>query len=131
MSYRNHWDKRGLYRIFTDKVSGKEILMSNLELHGHPQFIHLRYVINDFLSIVEFEISDLDVLKVATFDDVAAKSNNNIKIAIVTTDEVLLDWVHQYMDQMKDSPYPCKIFDTVDDAKRWVVIPKRSSSIDH
>ena len=120
MSYHNHWEEKGLYRVFSNKISGEEILRSNLELHGHPRFTRLGYVINDFLNIAEFEISNLDVLKVSTLDNVATQTNDQIKIAIVATDEALLHWIHQYMKQMTDSPYPCKIFATVDDAQQWV-----------
>ena len=120
MSHHNKWEENGLYRTFTDSVTGEEILTSNLSIHGDSRFDDIKYVINDFTRVVEFEAAELDILKISTIDNVAAKSNSYLKIAIVATSESQLNWIHQYQKQMQNSPLKCKIFGTVNDAYEWV-----------
>ena len=120
MPYTNKWEEDGLYRIFTDKISGEEILVSNLALQGDYRFDDIKYVINDFTEIVEFEVSDMDVTKIATIDNVAAIRHANMKIAIVATLESLLAWIYLYCEKMQDSPFECKIFDNLNDARKWI-----------
>lgn len=123
MSHQNKWEENGLYRIFTDKITGDEILTSNLSIHGDSRFDDIRYVINDFTQIVEFEAAEIDILKISTIDNVAARSNSYLKIALVATSESLLKWIHQYCIQMQDSPFECEIFNKLDDAYQWVTKP--------
>lgn len=120
MSHHNTWEENGLYRKFTDSITGEEILTSNLTIHGDSRFDNLKYVINDFTQIVEFDADEIDILKISTIDNVGSRSNSYLKIAIVATSESLLVWVHLYCKQMLDSPLECKIFNHVDDAYRWL-----------
>lgn len=120
MAYQNIWEEKGLCRIFTDKISGEEILTSNLSLHGDPRFDGIKYVINDFTKITEFEVSDLDITKIVIVDNVAAVSNSYLKIAIVAMLDPLLIWVQLYLERMQDSTFECAIFDNLNDAYKWV-----------
>lgn len=120
MSHQNIWEKNGLYRIFTGKISGKEVMGSNLASHGNAHFDTIKYVISDFTQITEFEVSDDDISIIATIDNIAVKSNAELKIAIVVTLESLKIWVQLYCEKMQDSPYECKIFNSIGDARKWV-----------
>lgn len=121
MAYQNEWHEKGLCRVFTEKVSGDEILDANLTLHGDSRFDDIRYVINDFTQIVGFDVSGMDIDKVATIDNVASLSKARLKIAIVATADSLLDWVHLYCAKMADSPYECEFFTNFDDAYQWAL----------
>ena len=114
------WEEKGLYRKFIDSVSGEEVLNSILAIQGDARFDSIRYVVNDFSQIIDFEVSDLDIKKIVIVDNVAAMTNPNIKIAIVATYEPLLQWIELYCEKMEDSLYECKIFDNIDEAYQWV-----------
>lgn len=120
MAYQNKWGEKGLCRIFTDKVSGDDILDANLALHGDSRFDDISYIINDFSQIVDFQLSGMDIVKVATIDNVAALSKARLKIAIVATTDAVLDWVNLYCEKMVESPYECEIFSNLDCAYQWV-----------
>jgi len=120
LAHNNNWESDGLYRIFTGKVTGEEILTSNLELQGDPRFDDISYVLNDFTAIVDFDVTDIDVTKIAVMDDVAAKSNPDINIAIVATLEPFIKWVNVFIDSMKGTPFECTLFDRVEDARKWI-----------
>ena len=121
MAFQNYWKDSGLHRVFTDEINGEEILSSNLSIHGDARFDDIHYVLNDFTAIQTFVITDDDdVATIAAIDDVASLSKPVLKIAIVTTLEALLEWVHMYLEKMKNSPFDCQVFDTVEDARLWV-----------
>ena len=109
-----------IYRKFTNHVSGKEVLNINLTIQGDPRFDDIKYVINDFTQIIDFDFSDMDIQKIMVTDNAAAKSNPNLKIALILTLEPLLEWANLYCEYMKDSPYTCAIFDNIPDAKKWI-----------
>jgi len=120
LSHLNTWENKGLYRKFENKISGEEVLTSNLTIQGDPRFDDIRYVINDFTQIVDFEVSGADINIIAATDNAAAISNPSIKIAIVSTHDPLLAWIKHYCEIMKDAPFECKIFDNINDTYKWV-----------
>lgn len=120
MTYINHWEDRGLYRKFSDTISGKEVLESNFALQGDPRFDEIRYIINDFREITDFEVSYTDINVISAVDTAASLTNPNIKIAMIASLEPLLVWIKLYCDIMEDSPYICKIFDDMNAARQWL-----------
>lgn len=120
MSYENRWEGEGLYRLYTNKITGKEVLESNLSIQGDSRFDNLRFIVNDFTDITEFEVSENDISKIVAIDNAAARSNANIKIAIVATNADLLEWIRLYSEKMENSSYKyIRIFDTIDEAYEW------------
>lgn len=120
MTYQNIWEGKGLYRHYEGNISGAEVLESNLSIQGDARFDGLRYIVNDFRNIEDFEVSEADISKIAAIDIVASKSNSNIRIAIVATNEALLKWINLYCDKMKGSPYgEINVYNNIDDAYEW------------
>lgn len=120
MAHHYHWEEKGLLRRYTDKVSGDEVFDSNLKLHGDVRFDDIHYVINDFSRITDFEVSEVDITKIAIVDNVASKSKPTLKIAIIATLEPLLAWIDMYLRVMQDSPYHCQTFASLEEAYHWV-----------
>lgn len=120
MTVEYSWEATGLYRHFTNKINGQEVLNDNLNLQGDSRFDDIKYVINDFTDIADFDFSDIDIQKISITDKVASISNPTIKIAIITTIESLLVWIELYCKSMEGSLYDCKIFDNSEDAYKWV-----------
>ncbi len=120
MKLENIWEARGLYRVFSGKVTASEILSSNLVLQGDSRFDDLKYVINDFTQSSEFIATDSDIQTIAAMDNAASISNADIKIAIITTSEPLLIWANLYCKAIQHTPYVCKIFANKNDAYAWI-----------
>ena len=120
MSHLNIWEKKGLYRKFENNINGEEVLMSNYSIQGDPRFDDIKYVINDFTQIIDFEVSSADINVIAATDNAASISNPDIKIAMISTHDPLLAWIKRYCEIMKDVPFECKIFSNIDDTYKWV-----------
>lgn len=120
MAHLNKWEDCGLYREFKDSITGKEVLDLNLDIHGDPRFDNIKYVINDFTKVNDFDFSDMDINLIAITDNVATLSNPRLKIALIVTLQPLMKWADSYCEHMKGSLYETKIFDNLSDAKKWV-----------
>ena len=119
MSYKNIWKENVLHRTFSEKTSAKEVLDSNLLIHGDSRFDRINYIINDFTQIDDFEVTEPEVREIVAIDNAAVNSKPRLKIAIVATLQPLLEWINLYCNKMESSSYECKIFSDKDDAHEW------------
>ena len=120
MSYTNTWETGGLYRKFTDTISGDEILKSNFELHTDPKFQEIKYIINDFMEVTGHSIQASQTKVYAVTDDMISKTKGKLKIALVVTQDPLIALANSYREEMIGKLFECEIFHTIEDAREWV-----------
>ena len=120
MPSTNTWEPDGLYRKFTGIISGEEILESNFELLLNPNFQTIKYVINDFTEVTGHSIETSHTKVYASTDEIASNSKVNLKVAIVVTLESLITLAKSYREEMIDNKFECDIFQTIEDARKWV-----------
>ena len=119
MSHQYKCEPEGLYRHFTGETSGDETLESNFEIHKHPIFLDIQYVINDFTYIPGHSIGMHHPKTYSLTDEVISRSKGNLKIALIVTKESLIPLAISYRDQMIDNVFECDIFNTIDNARIW------------
>lgn len=120
MAHTNTWESEGLYRKFTGETSGVEILHSNFELHEHPKFKTIKYIINDFLEAIIHQISPEHAETFARTDDMISVTKGDLKIALIVIDPSLIILAKHYREQMKNERFECEIFQTVADSRKWI-----------
>ncbi|MDH5710467.1 MAG: hypothetical protein OEZ15_02215 [Gammaproteobacteria bacterium] len=119
MPYTNHWEKDGLYRKFTGKITGYEILESNFGLQVQPAFKAIKYIINDFTEVTGHAIEKEHTDIYAETDKRAAEKRASLKIAILVTQPEQIVLAEGYRAEMKDNQFICEIFQTMKDARDW------------
>jgi len=120
MSYMNAWEKDGLYRKFSESISGEEILESNFELQIDPRFRNIKYIINDFTDVTDHMIQTEHTQTYASTDEIISHSKGRLKIAIVVTQDSLVALAKNYQEEMRGKLFECEIFKTIDSAREWV-----------
>ena len=120
MPYKNTWEPRGLYRKFTGKISGEEILKSNFEIHKNPKFHTISYIINDFTEVTGHSIEVIHTQVYASTDEIISYGKANLKIALVVTQDPLIALANSYRNEMIGNRFECDIFKTIEDARKWV-----------
>lgn len=120
MSNKLNWEPNGLYRKFTDEISGEEILESNFELQRHPKFEFIDFIINDFSEVTGFTIETEHTKTYAKTDEIAANTKFTLKVAIVVNQDPLIALANSYREEMIGKSFECEIFKTVEDARKWV-----------
>jgi len=125
MAYTNTWEPEGLYRKFTGKISGEEIFVSNLELQNDANFQKINYIVNDFTEISGHTIAPSHTEIYAKTDDIISLTKGDLKIALVVdqTQISTIALAGKYCEQMKNKPFKCDIFPTLDEAREWVSNP--------
>ena len=120
MPYTNTWEEHGLYRKFTENISGDEILESNFELHAHPEFQKIKYIINDFTEVTGHSIQGSHTKAYASSDGIISNSKGPLKIAIIVTKDPLIALANAYREQIKGDLLKCEIYSTLEDARNWL-----------
>ena len=119
VAYENNWERNGVVKIFSGSVDGRQVLDSVISVEADKRFDSVRYVINDFSNVVDIDINERDIIRIAAMDRGASVTNPNIRIAVVTNDNRMRDLVQRYGKLMKDSPYQALLFESINEAREW------------
>ena len=120
MPFANKWKDNMIERVATGKVTGEEIIQSSLDMYGDERFDRLRYGLVDFTQAESFEMDNKETKIVAYMDKAAARSNPNLKIAIVAPQDVINKLANAYATFGEVSPWEIEVFDTLDEARQWL-----------
>ena len=119
VGYELHWGERGVVKRYVGTVTAHDVIQSAVDVERDSRFDDLRYVINDFLEIVDVAVTGLEIERLAAIDKGAFETNPKIRIAIVTDRDDVVGLAREYAD----SPvhvYPTRIFSTLRSAKEWL-----------
>lgn len=120
MPFTSKWIEARVEKVATGKVTGEEIIQSNLEMYGDERFDRVKYGIADFTQAESFEIADKEVKAIAYLDMAAAKSKPNFKVAIVAPQDVMNKLANAYTGYGEKSPWETEVFDTLEQARQWL-----------
>jgi hypothetical protein len=119
MPYKIIPEQNGLLTKWWGTVTSSEMIRMQEQVHALPDFAHLNYSIHDFSECNHFTYSENDVEYSAAIDGEAAKTNNQILIAVVGGNPEVWEVVNSYVG-FGLSPYPVRVFFSMDDARAWV-----------
>lgn len=120
MAFEIVWETRGAYKRFYGHVSDEELMQCLTMIESDPRFDSLRYVINDFLGVDSFAISEDCVLMISAIDNAASTSNPNIRIAVVATDLQIHALARLYALSPLNA-YPTEVFLNTGEARAWLL----------
>ncbi len=119
MSYKLSWKVRGVIKHFSGHLTDKQLMQSVIDVEGDSRFDSLRYVINDFREVISVSVDNTVVEEIAAIDMSAAKTNPNIRIAIVATSPEIITASEQYAYSPFNA-YPTRIFSSMEEANSWL-----------
>jgi len=120
MAFINNWEAGGVYKVFSGDVTGSEVLDSAVEVEEDQRFDQVRYVINDFLAVDGVDANERDIALVAAIDRAASKTNPDIRIAVVATQQKIIELAQHYSRLIEDCPFQAQLFASVEDARNWL-----------
>lgn len=115
MPYITEWKQDGLIWTYSGILTGTELIQSNMDVYGDPRFDEIHYQIVNMLQVTENSVTDADMRKIAYLDMAAARSNPNIRVAIIQADHL----AQEYEDYTTDNHWPTKCFTDLASAKKW------------
>lgn len=119
MTFNINWDQYGVYVKFRGIVTAQDLIDANNYLISNKNFEDINYQIFDFINIDGFNITKEDIQIVGTMDKSQSDFKKEMKVAIVTQDNKVRDITAEYEQLMEGSRWKTKIFDDVDNARKW------------
>lgn len=113
-------EEHGFLTRWSGTITTAELIQMQEQSHAAPRFDSIHYSIHDFSQCDAFIYDQSGVEYMAAIDAAASKSNAEIKIAIVAANTAIAEAVNGYLNAGL-SPYPLRLFSTVDEARAWVI----------
>ena len=122
MGFTHTWEYEGVYVNFFNELTSQEIIHSNSQLFGKPEFESLKFAIFDFTNIIDIEIDDSDASIASSFTVRVNPYNININVALISNNKELQPLLTNYMKEtFKQIPHiQLKLFENITEAKAWV-----------
>ena len=120
MPYHIEWNADTVIWTYTGRLTGEEILQSNMDIYGDERFDTLRYQIVDLRGVEEFVVNKHQMHQIAHLDRAAAYTNPRIRVAVVTNAQEGESITNSYIEQASDSHWPTHTFYDLDKALTWV-----------
>jgi hypothetical protein len=110
------WEPRGVYKRFSGFISFQEYARSQEQVLSDPRIDDMDYVINDFLAISGYSLTEEQAEYLAAFNRGSSYSNPRLRVAYVTTDKraLLLIKLVSGLSSLK-----IKAFPTLEAARVW------------
>lgn len=121
MNYTIEWKNSGVFIKFSGKLSDNLINHVNGLIIGHASFDSLKYQVWDFFEVEEFQINSEQGKITGVLDKAAAIWNKKMKVAVITINPNLIEYTKNYIYEIRDIEWECKIFDNRSEADKWSV----------
>ena len=120
MACSTEWKTMGVCWTLTGIVTGREINLVNLNIFQDRRFGSISYQLLDFTGMKSLEATEKEVKKTAFQDMVAARSNPDIKVAMVAPQDLMKKMFEIYAEYTEPSQWEIRMFNTVKDANQWL-----------
>ncbi len=120
MPYQIEWNADTVIWTYTGRLTGDELLQSNMDIYGDERFDKLRYQIVDLRQVEDYVVEDHHMRKIAHLDRAAALTNPRIRVAVVTRGPEGVRMNDTYSRQAPDSHWKTHTFEDFDEAMQWV-----------
>ena len=118
MPHSTQWDRNGVIWQYWGVVTGDELLESNQEIYGDARFDEMKYQVVDLTEVERFDVSEDDMMVVAANDKAAARTNPNVRVAIIASDSTILQLSRIY-GAATAATWKQRVFDTSAEAQSW------------
>jgi hypothetical protein len=119
MPYHIDREPQGVVVRLWGDCTGLDVEHAMRDMHNHPDFDRLRYVIHDSLSCQSLIFDTHEPELLAATDLGASFTNENVCIGVAATHPDVLNYLSAYV-AAQASPYPTRLFDNLDDVRAWV-----------
>ena len=123
MPYDLSWEPLGVVFRFSGVVSDEDLTASNEEVYANPLLPTMKYQVVDFSTIEKFDVSSATVLAVAASDRIAAETNPDVKVALITSAPFPRSMSNLYSlyHESRGGSWTTEVFEREDDARAWAV----------
>jgi hypothetical protein len=119
MPYSIIWETHGVYKKFTGRVTGAELVLSVNEVANHIHFPNARYEVSDYLGADATDFSQDALNEVRAVRIGSFSRNPKIRVAIVTLDSEIQQRIFSTI-AARLTLHQTRIFSELSDANAWL-----------
>jgi len=120
MSFNIEWKGSNVIVSLTKNFVYKDSYEANSLIYGDSRFDTMKYQIVDCSKIEKAEFTEDEIKIITTLEKSSSIWNNKIKMAVVTSDTVCLDFMlDPYFEGMKNTNWEFKTFKNIIEAEKW------------
>ena len=120
MAYKTFWEEKGIKWAFSGSLTNDDLLKCNKELYENPLFIDIEYELCDFAAVKDFPVESKVINLIGEMDLEQSKRNPHIKVAVISTEDVMRGLVSMYDAAAYSSPWETQFFENEKDARTWI-----------
>lgn len=124
MNYEIKWEDNGVCVLLFNEVNEQFIEFVNELLITNENFEKIRYQVWDFAEVDNYYLDSEKGREIGALDKEASIWNKEMKVAIVTENESLIAYTKNYIEEIKDTAWQCKLFSKIDKAREWAMNSK-------
>ena len=113
------WTGNDVLITFEGEVDFHEITEVDDHLYGDTRYDKQVYQIWDFRNVQAFNMTSIEARVIGVLDRNSSVWNNNIMLAVVTTDKYIIDITLEYKKELSETNWQVRIFDTMEEAEKW------------
>ncbi len=113
------WIGNEVLITFEGDVDFHDITEVDDKIYGDPRYEKQKYQLWDFQQVKTFKVNPVEARVIGVVDKNSAVWNNDIKLAVVATDEHVLNMTLEYREELKDTNWQVRIFESMDEARVW------------
>lgn len=117
MSYSVLWERRGAIITHLDRVTFHDFMEAVFSVHANENYQVIDYVIHDMIGVVDFDFSDVDMIKMVAHELGARFTNPNVRPAVVSTNSSMGEMTKVFNEMTK---LDVGFFSTTQEAMTWV-----------
>ena len=119
MPYETEITGAGIVWRYSGTVTFDEIVESNSEAWGLPDWPSLKYQIVDFSNAERLSITPYEASGFVGFDRAAARSTSDMRVALVSDDPEIAALCELYVNAMDIDGWEARLFSTREAAEKW------------
>jgi hypothetical protein len=116
MAYQIEWARNSAYGNFSGLANFLEVMQVVQTMHVHPDYDQFRYIMLDFAKVTRFDNNLVNSIEFLAHMIGASVTNPKLKIAIVTTDDNILELANELQTHAQIN---MKVFTSPNEAYEW------------
>lgn len=121
MNYDIKWKDKGVYVIMFNEVNEQFIEYVNGLIIGNEKFEEIKYQVWDFTDVSTYYIDEEKGREIGALDKAASVWNREMKVAVVTENESLIAYTKEYINEIANTSWQCKLYSNIESAWSWVL----------
>lgn len=119
MAYQLDWHEFGVVKQFSGRVTFRDVYTSEREIIEDWRFSHLRYVLSDYLNILEISLTSAEQNILVALRLGARHTNSRLKYAYLSSHPCVQEAVADSIKKSRGRFEQC-LFQTYLEAMHWV-----------